>query len=138
VVALKDAGGDPVRALRLLERAPEGFVVYSGDEPLNLGFAAYGAVGVVGVSSHWTAPRQRALFDAVATGDLRTARQIDSELQASYRFMNTHDRVFSQSVKTALGVIGVPVGDCRLPLGPSPAGSEDEARRLLRDCGFDL
>lgn len=138
VVALKDAGGNPTRALRLLEATPDGFEIYSGDEPLNLGFAAYGAVGVVGVSSHWSAPRHRALFDAVAAGDLATARRIDSDLQASYRFMNTNERVFSQSVKTALGVLGMPVGDCRLPLGPAPAGSEDEARRVLLDLGYEL
>lgn len=138
VVALKDAGGDPARVRRVLEAAPAGFEVYSGDEPLNLGFAAYGAIGVVGVSSHWTAPRQRALFDAVAAGDLDTARRIDSELQASYRFMNTNERVFSQSVKVALGVLGVEAGECRLPLGPSPTGSEDEARRVLVDCGYEL
>lgn len=138
VVALKDAGGNPTRALRLLEATPDGFEIYSGDEPLNLGFAAYGAVGVVGVSSHWSAPRHRALFDAVAAGDLATARRIDSDLQASYRFMNTNERVFSQSVKTALGVLGMRVGDCRLPLGPAPAGSEDEARRVLLDLGYEL
>jgi len=138
VVALKDAGGDPARPLRLAGRVPDGFEVYSGDEPLNLGFAAYGAVGVVGVASHWTAPRQRALFDAVAAGDLAAARRLDAELQSSYRFMNTDERVFSQSVKVALEVLGVRVGECRLPLGPAPAGSDDEARRVLADCGFAL
>lgn len=138
IVALKDAGGDPARALRVLSGAPEGFEVYSGDEPLNLGFAAYGASGVVGVSSHWTAPRQRALFDAIAAGDLAEARRIDEELQSSYRFMNTPDRVFSQSVKVALGLLGLDVGECRLPLGPPPPGSEDEARRVLVDCGYTL
>lgn len=136
IVALKDAGGDPARALRVLNATPDGFEIYSGDEPLNLGFAAYGAVGVVGVSSHWTARRQRGLFDAVASGDLETARRIDEELQASYRFMNNEERVFSQSVKVMLDVLGVPVGDCRLPLGPSPEGSADEARRVLEDGEF--
>lgn len=138
IVALKDAGGNPERAARLLEQTPEGFEVYSGDEPLNLGFAAYGAVGVIGVACHWSAPRQRALFDAVAAGDLATARRIDGELQGSYRFMNTDERVFSQSVKVALDVLGVPTGECRLPLGPAPAGSADEARAVLRDLGFEV
>lgn len=138
VVALKDAGGHPERAARLLAQVPDGFEVYSGDEPLNLGFAAYGAVGVVGVASHWSAPRQRELFDAVAKGDLVTARRIDAELQASYRFMNSDERVFSQSVKVAMELLGVPAGECRLPLGPAPAGSADEARTVLRDLGYEL
>lgn len=138
IVALKDAGGRPSRAARILEDAPPGFEVYSGDEPLNLAFAAYGAVGVVGVASHWTAPRQRGLFDAVAAGDLVTARRIDAELQSSYRFMNNEERVFSQSVKVALQLLGVRAGECRLPLGPPPPGSDDAARLVLADCGFTL
>ena len=117
---------------------PAGFEVYSGDEPLSLGFAAYGAVGVVGVASHWSAPQQRRLYDAVAAGDLATARRIDEELQASYRFMNSDERVFSQSVKVALDVLGVAVGECRLPLGPAPEGSEAEARAVLTDLGWEL
>ena len=138
IVALKDAGGHPERAARLLSHVPAGFEVYSGDEPLSLAFAAYGAVGVVGVASHWSAPRQRELFDAVAAGDLATARRLDHELQESYRFMNNDERVFSQSVKVALDVLGVEVGACRLPLGPAPDGSADDARTVLRGLGFEL
>ena len=59
----------------------------------------------------------------VAAGDLVTARRIDGQLQASYRYMNTDERVFSQSVKVAMDVLGVPTGECRLPLGPAPEGS---------------
>ena len=71
VVALKDAGGDPAEtAAVLLAEAPDGFEVYSGDEPLNLAFAAYGAVGVVGVSSHWTGRQQQEMFAAFAKGDV--------------------------------------------------------------------
>jgi 4-hydroxy-tetrahydrodipicolinate synthase len=138
IVALKDAGGHPERAARLLEQAPDGFEVYSGDEPLSLAFAAYGAVGVVGVATHWSATRQQELFAAVAVGDLATARRIDAELQESYHFMNSDERVFSQSVKVALEVLGVPAGACRLPLGPAPEGSADEARTVLRNLGYDL
>lgn len=138
IVALKDAGGHPERAARLLAQVPDGFEVYSGDEPLSLGFAAYGAVGVVGVAAHWTATRQRELFDAVAAGDLATARRIDGELQASFRFMNSDERVFSQSVKVAMHLLGVETGACRLPLGPSPDGSEAEARTVLADLGYDV
>jgi 4-hydroxy-tetrahydrodipicolinate synthase len=136
IVALKDAGGDPTRALRVLERVPEGFEVYSGDEPLNVAFGAYGAVGVVGVATHWSAPLQQELFAAIAAGDLATARRLDGALQASYHFMNSDERVFSQSVKVAMGLLGVDVGECRLPLGPPPAGSDDDARAVLTDLGI--
>ncbi|MCU1497513.1 MAG: putative dihydrodipicolinate synthase [Acidimicrobiales bacterium] len=138
VVALKDAGGDPAATARLIAQAPDGFEVYSGDEPLSLAFAAYGAVGVVGVSSHWTGRQQQEMFAAFAKGDVVTAREINARLLASYHYMNSDTCVFSQAVKVAMGVLGVPAGECRLPLGPAPAGTADAARSVLEELGYDL
>lgn len=138
VVALKDAGGDPARAARLLADAPQGFEVYSGDEPLSLAFAAYGAVGVVGVSSHWTGRRQRDLWDAVAKGDFTAARAVNVGLLASFEYMNNDTCVFSQAVKVALAELGLVVGECRLPLGPPPPDTAARARAVLADLGYEL
>ncbi len=138
IVALKDAGGDPAETAALLAEAPEGFEVYSGDEPLNLAFAAVGAVGVVGVSSHWTGRQQQELWAAAEKGDYATARQINAGLLPSYRYMNSDTCVFSQAVKVAMGVLGVPVGECRLPLGPAPEGTADAASAVLSDLGYPI
>lgn len=138
VVALKDAAGDPAETGRLLAAAPEGFEVYSGDEPLSLGFAAYGAVGTIGVASHWTGRQQQAMWAAVAKGDLASAREINTRLLDSYRYMNGDTCVFSQSVKVAMAALGVPIGECRLPLGPAPEGTDAAARAVLADLGYDL
>lgn len=136
VVALKDAGGDPAETARLIAEAPDGFEVYSGDEPLSLAFAAYGAVGVVGVSSHWTGRQQQEMFAAFAKGDVATAREINAQLLPSYQYMNSDACVFSQAVKVAMGVLGVPAGECRLPLGPAPAGTDLLARTVLDELGY--
>jgi 4-hydroxy-tetrahydrodipicolinate synthase len=138
IVALKDAGGDPARAAALLAEAPEGFEIYSGDEPLNLAFAASGAVGVVGVSSHWTGALQGEMFAAFAAGEVAKAQEINRRLLASFAYMNTDTCVFSQAVKVAMEVLGVPVGACRLPLGPAPAGTDVAARQVLTQIGYDL
>ena len=138
VVALKDAGGDPAATAELLAAAPEGFEVYSGDEPLSLAFAAYGAVGVIGVATHWTGRRQREMWDAVAKGDFVEAARINASLLPSFRYMNSDTCVFSQSVKVAMGLLGVEVGECRLPLGPAPEGTADHARAVLAELGYEL
>jgi 4-hydroxy-tetrahydrodipicolinate synthase len=138
VVALKDASGIPSQTARLLAEAPEGFEVYSGDEPLNLAFAAYGAVGVVGVATHWSGRQQAELWAAAAAGDFATARQVNTSLLASFAYMNTDDCVFSQAVKVAMGLLGVPVGECRLPIGPPPADTAARARPVLEALGYAL
>ena len=136
IVALKDAGGSSARAAQLLALAPDDFEVYSGDEPLSLAFAAYGAVGVIGVATHWTGLLQQEMFTAFAKGDVVTAREINTRLLPSYQFMNSDTCVFSQAVKVAMGVLGVSVGECRLPLGPPPVGTDVLAREVLRDLGY--
>ncbi|MCU1352116.1 MAG: 4-hydroxy-tetrahydrodipicolinate synthase [Acidimicrobiales bacterium] len=138
IVALKDASGDPAETARVIAEAPADFEVYSGDEPLTLALLAYGAVGVVGVASHWTAPEQVAMFAAWAAGDLAAARAIHQQLLPSFDYMNSETCVFSQATKAALRVLGLDVGDCRLPLGPTPAGTEDRARTVLADLGREL
>ncbi len=138
VIALKDAGGAPATTARLIDEAPAGFEVYSGDEPLSLAFAAYGAVGVIGVSSHWTAKTQQEMFAAFANGDVATARALNARLLPSFNYMNSETCVFSQSVKVAMGLLGLPVGSCRLPLGPAPVGKDVEARTVLTDLGYVL
>ena len=136
IVSLKDAGGDPSRVADLLAALDRPFEVYCGDEPLNLAFAAYGAVGVVGVSTHWTGALQGEMFRAFEQGDLARARTINQSLLASFKYMNTDTCVFSQAVKVAMGELGVAVGECRLPLGPAPAETAVAARTVLRDLGL--
>lgn len=136
IVALKDAGGDPLATSHLIAEAPEGFEVYSGDEGLSLAFAVYGGVGVVGVSTHWTARLQQEMFSAFFDGDVKAARAINALLLPSYRYMNSDICVFSQAVKVAMGVLGVPAGECRLPLGPAPADTDHLARPVLRELGY--
>lgn len=133
VVALKDAGGDPAATGQLIAAAPAGFEVYSGDEPLTLAFLAYGAVGVVGVASHWTASLQADMFFAFEAGDTAGARKLNARLLPSYAYMNSDTCVFSQAVKVMLAELGHPIGDCRLPLGPAPEGTAERAREVARD-----
>jgi hypothetical protein len=47
--------------------------------------------------------------------------------------MNTDECVFSQAVKVMMAELGVPLGECRLPLGPAPEGTVERARAVARD-----
>ena len=129
IVALKDATGDPPAAGRLLIDVPS-LQVYSGDEPQTLAFLAEGAVGVVGVATHWCAPETGDMIRAFEKGDLVRAREINARLRESHVFMNSDTCVFSQSAKAMMRTLGLRVGECRLPLGPAPADTEDRAREV--------
>ena len=59
IVGLKDAAGNPGETAVVVANAPEGYEVYSGDDSMTLPLLAAGAVGVIGVATHWTAPTTR-------------------------------------------------------------------------------
>ncbi|QOZ83891.1 MULTISPECIES: 4-hydroxy-tetrahydrodipicolinate synthase [Chromobacterium] len=128
IVAFKDATGDPAAAAALVATAGEHFTLYSGDDALTLPLLAVGAVGVVGTSTHWTGPEFTRMIAAFEQGDTALARRVNAGLQESFAFSNTDASVFSMSVKAMLRVQGLPVGQCRLPLPPTGAAEEEQAR----------
>ncbi|NHR07106.1 4-hydroxy-tetrahydrodipicolinate synthase [Chromobacterium haemolyticum] len=128
IVAFKDATGDPAAAAALVAAAGEHFALYSGDDALTLPLLAVGAVGVVGTSTHWTGPEFARMIAAFEQGDTAQARRVNAGLQESFAFSNTDASVFSMSVKAMLRVQGLPVGQCRLPLPPTGAAEENQAR----------
>jgi 4-hydroxy-tetrahydrodipicolinate synthase len=134
-VAFKDATGDAPAAARLIHDLGDGFDLYSGDDSMCLALGAAGAVGVVGVSTHWATPEFRELFAAIEKGDLAHAREVNARLAPTFDYENSDTCVYSQSAKVAMNLLGVPVGECRLPLGPAPDGTEDRAREVLRGLG---
>ena len=127
IVALKDASGSPGETAKLIRDAPSGFEVYSGDDNLTLPLLAVGAVGVISVAAHWSAPEHVALMDAWNAGDVVEARRINARLLESYDFESGDLNPNPVPTKAMLRTLGLPVGEPRLPMGPTPDGLEDAA-----------
>lgn len=130
ILAFKDATADPPAAAALVAQAGEHFDLYSGDDTYTLPLLAMGAVGVVGTTTHWTGPQFQRMIAAFRGGDVDGARAIQARLIESFRFVNSDDSVFPMSIKAMLRTLGMPVGDCRLPLPLAPAGMEERAREV--------
>lgn len=120
VAGLKDAAGNPSETARLIAEAPGGYDVYSGDDGFTLPLLAVGAVGVIGVATHWCAPEVREMFDAFSKGDVEQARRVNARLIESFTFETGDDAPNPQPTKALLRGIGHPAGPCRLPMGPDP------------------
>jgi 4-hydroxy-tetrahydrodipicolinate synthase len=130
IVGVKDAAGSPAETARLLAAAPPGFEVYSGDDSLTLPLLSVGAVGTIGVATHWTGPDHVEMFDAWTAGDVAGARDVNARMLESFAFETGDLAPNPIPTKAMLRTLGVPVGQCRLPLGDAPAGLEDEARAV--------
>jgi 4-hydroxy-tetrahydrodipicolinate synthase len=133
IVGLKDAAGDPAATERLLAKAPPSFVCYSGDDLMTLPLLAVGAVGVIGVATHWCGVEFGEMIGRFHVGDVRGALQVARALIASLVYETGDDAPNPVPLKAMLRVLGLPAGECRLPMGPAPAGLEDRARSVLAD-----
>lgn len=135
IVGVKDAAGNPAETATLVAQAPEGFEVYSGDDALTLPLLAIGAVGVVGVATHWAAREMRDMIHAYLAGDVQRAQQINAGLVPSYAFETGDRNPNPIPTKAMMKVLGLPGGDCRPPMGPEPDDLQDRARQVLAGLG---
>jgi len=128
VVGLKDAAGDPGATARVIAEAPDGFEVFSGDDALTLPLLAVGAVGVIGVATHWCAPVMVEMVRAVERGDLAEARRLNARMAESFEFETGEAAPNPVPTKAMLRALGRPAGPCRPPMGFGPDDLEQRAR----------
>jgi len=135
IIGVKDAAGNPAETSRLLALAPEGTEVYSGDDGLTLPLLAVGAVGCIGVATHWVGNEVARMMELFFAGDVEAATAMNRTLIASYTFETGDAAPNPVPSKAMMRVMGLPAGPCRLPMGPEPDGVEEAAKLVLADLG---
>lgn len=133
IVGVKDAAGTPAESAKVIASTPDHFEYYSGDDGLTLPLLAVGAVGVIGVATHWTGPDHVELFDAWARGDVSAARAANARMLESFAFETGDLAPNPIPTKAMLRTLGWNVGQCRLPLGDAPEWVETRAREVWQN-----
>lgn len=130
IKAIKDAKGDLHQARKVMAQTDLQYL--SGEDALNLPWLAVGASGFVSVIGHLVPGRLAALRDAVAAGDLATARVLNDSMAPLVEAMGLTGGV--TMVKTALRMTGFDVGDPRLPQVAADPGQIEQILTLLRQA----
>lgn len=130
IVGVKDAAASPAESARVIAATPPDFEYYSGDDGLTLPLLAIGAVGTIGVATHWTGPDHVEMFDAWERGDVDAARAVNARLLESFAFETGDLAPNPIPTKAMLRTLGWDVGQCRLPLGDAPEWVETNAREV--------
>lgn len=114
IVGIKDATGGLERGTDLLQRAPEGFAVYSGDDATALPLMLMGAKGVISVTANVAPKLMHEMSVAAMQGNIADARAINAKLFA------LHQKLFVEAnpipVKWVLQQMGLIKTGIRLPL----------------------
>jgi len=129
IVCVKEASGNLDQVAEIIERTPDDFVVYSGDDGITLPILAIGGYGVISVASHVVGREMAQMIEAYLTGNIKQAADLHRQLLPIMR------QLFAQPspapTKALLNKIGVEVGDVRLPLVPLTAGEKSELERVF-------
>src|SRR6188472_3075648 len=132
VVGVKDAAGNPAETARLLAVAPSHYEVYSGDDAMTLPLLAIGAVGLIGVATHWVAPDAVEMFDAWQRGDVAAAIGVNSRLLESWQFETGDESPNPAPTKAMLRHLGQPAGGCRPPMDADPVWLDSRAADVYK------
>jgi 4-hydroxy-tetrahydrodipicolinate synthase len=128
-VAMKEASGNLEQAMAIIQSAPAGFDVLSGDDNLTLPLLACGAKGVISVSGQ-AYPR---LFSGMVR-DARAGRLEDAQ-RAHYELFTFTQLLFAEGnpggIKAALAHLGLCENFLRLPLVPVSAELNGQLRTLV-------
>lgn len=133
IVGVKEASGKIGRDIELLRGIPEGFAVYSGDDPTAMALMLCGGHGNISVTAN-VAPRLMAQMCAAAMrGDCAGAIAINNQVLA------LHDDLFLEPnpvpVKWALQQMGKMESGIRLPLVSLAAQYHPRVLAALKQAG---
>ncbi|ARK30394.1 4-hydroxy-tetrahydrodipicolinate synthase [Halalkalibacter krulwichiae] len=130
IVATKEASGDLEAISSIIEQAPEGFSVYSGDDSLTLPILAIGGTGVVSVASHIVGNEMQQMVRNYQAGQVTAAamqhRQLLPVMKTLFLAPNP------TAVKAALEMKGIKAGPVRLPLVPLTVEQQQELQSVIQ------
>lgn len=135
IIGIKDATGSIDRACDLVERAPAGFALYTGDDMTTAAFMLLGGHGAISVTAN-VAPRlMHEMCVAGLAGDAVLTRDINRKL------LWLHRNLFCEAnpipVKWAVQQMGLIEGGIRLPLTPLSEAFHERVRESLRRAGIN-
>lgn len=133
IVGAKDSSGNFDNMLQYIEqtRDRKDFAVLSGNDSLILwNLLAGGAGGIAGCANVF--PEVMAsIYDCFVAGDLENARKAQDSIRsfrACFKYGNPNT-----IVKTAVGLLGYPVGKCRAPFNQVPEEGIEALKKVLAE-----
>ena len=133
IVAIKDATNDLDRGRDLINRSPQDFMVYSGEDGTACELMLSGGKGTISVTANVAPELMHRMCTAAVAGNAKEARELNTQLE------KLHKALFVESnpipAKWAVQQQGI-IGDgIRLPLLPLSAANQEAVREAMQAAG---
>ena len=134
IVAVKEASGSLEQMSDIVNRCRDRINLLSGDDGITLPILSIGGKGVVSVVGNIVPGDMLAMLRAFEKGDLEEARKWHFKLfpLCKAMFIETNP----MPVKEAMNMLGMDVGDVRLPLVRMKPENQEKLRAALKDYGL--
>ncbi|AHG49375.1 dihydrodipicolinate synthase (plasmid) [Rhizobium leguminosarum bv. trifolii CB782] len=130
VIGIKESSGVLQRAIDIASRYEGKIQLVSGSDDIALDFMFWGAESWICGPSNCMAKACCALDRTFRSGDLNKARE---QMKTLYRAMNILESgKFVQKIKYGCELQGLPVGQCRAPLGELTSEEKAEFRAAMQ------
>jgi len=131
IVAIKEASGNLVQCMELVQNKPAGFAVLSGDDNLVLPQIAIGMEGVISVAANSFPKDFTHMVNAALEGNITEARRLH------YKMLSAIDLLFVEGnpagVKSFLSILGICNNILRLPLVPVSEATGAKIKHLFHN-----
>jgi len=134
IVGIKEATGNIDRAQCLIREAPQGFAIFSGDDPTAVALMLCGGHGNISVTANIAPRLMHELCAAALAGNVKRAMEIQ------FKLMPLHKNLFVEAnpipVKWAAARLNLCGGTLRLPMTELSSASQPVVETALRAVGL--
>jgi len=129
IVAVKEASGVLEQVAEIRSKAPDDFIIYSGDDNMTIPIMSVGGDGIVSVASHVAGLAIQEMIAAFGAGDTAHAGALHRRLLPLFKviFVTTNPI----PVKAALALAGFDVGPLRPPLIEATEAERAQIRKVM-------
>ena len=127
IIAIKEASGDISQVAKIARLCPKSFGIYSGNDDQIVPLLSLGGIGVISVVANILPKETHEMVALFMNG------QVQEALNLQLKLLNVINALFIEvnpiPVKTAMNLMGINVGDLRLPL----TAMEAHTKQILID-----
>lgn len=134
IVGVKEASGKRDQILKIIQGAPEGFSVLSGNDDDTFALMKAGADGVVSVASNVAPTLMVSFVRALQRGAWDEAEAMDRKMGGLFKDLFMEPNPIPG--KAAMALLGEMDNELRLPLVPALPGTEARMQEILTDLGL--
>ena len=136
IVGVKEASSDPEQITRIIDGAPDGFRVWSGNDDETFSIMCTGGYGIVSVAAHIVGLQIKEMMGLILEGDIEAAAAEHRRLLPFFKaiFWVTNP----VPIKYAVNRAGFDIGTPRLPLWEADESFTSKFDPLMDEYHVDL